>query len=292
MEDSPGLQMALKVASWGWRVAPGFCSKQGEKIPLMGNWVTNATTDEVVLREAWANRSWLWPGVVSGVNSCLVLDCDGPEAVDWFRALVAREGWIRGGLIYRTPGRGGGLHCVWNWPDFLGPDFRQAKVILEGGEVQIRGNGHWTLLAGARRPDGVYEVLEVPDEIEGPTVAPKSLIQAVLRESVVSTGRTVSGDLEELSPEEAWDLAPLSDGRKNAVAGLAWYLAIRGMDLEAVVDFCVRFGRECCVPQLAEEHCVKKAEYAVSRAVVVKARQQAEIDRSIGRWASGRKWTA
>lgn len=286
MDDCPGLQMALKVAGWGWRVAPGFCSRQGEKVPLMGNWVQNATTDEEVLRKAWDNRSWMWPGVVSGVGSCIVLDCDGPEAVDWFRTLVNSEGWHRGGLIYRTPGRGGGLHCVWNWPDFLGRDFRQAKVALADGEVQIRGNGHWTLLCGAKRPDGVYEVLEMPDDVQGPSVAPEGIIRSILRESVVSTGRMVSSDLEELSPEEAWNLAPLNDGRKNAVAGLAWYLAIRGEDLGTVVDICVRFGRECCVPELATEHCVKKAEYAFHRA----ERMRRQSEESIKAWMKGSRW--
>lgn len=282
MEEPAGLQMAKVVASWGWRVAPGFCSKAGEKIPLCGDWVNNATTDHKKLEEWWSARSWLWPGVVSGVGSCLVLDCDGPKAVEWFRALVAREGWTGGGLVYRTPGRGGGLHCVWNWPDFLGRDFRQSKVHVDGGEVQIRGNGHWTLLAGAKRPDGVYEVLESPEDVQGPSTAPQGIIQALLRESVVSVGKVVSADLESLSPEEAWDQAPWIDGRKNAVAGLAWYLSIRGFDPQHVVDMCVAFGNECCQPRLAEETCVKKAEYAVERAERYKDRQQAEMNKVMG----------
>lgn len=289
MDEQPaGLEMALKVASWGWRVAPGFCSRQGEKVPLCGNWVENASTDSQVLEKWWDERNWLWPGVVSGVGSCIVLDCDKPEAVDWFRSLVAREGWHRGGLIYRTPGKGGGLHCVWNWPEFLGADFRQAKVTLpSGGEVQIRGNGHWTLLCGAKRPDGVYEVLEVPDDVYGPLAAPQTLLQAILRESVVHVGKVVSGDLVELSPEDAWAGAPYTDGRKNAVAGLAWYMAIRGVDRTEVISTCVRFGADCCLPQLSEETCMKKAEYAIQRANRFRQAQNEKTNELLSMWS---KW--
>ena len=277
--------MALKVAKWGWRVAPGFCSKAGEKVPLMGNWVQNATTDPEVLREAWANRSWMWPGVVSGIGSCLVLDCDGPPAVDFLRECVSSEGWVSGGLVYRTPGRSGGLHCVWDWPDFLGRDFRQAKVNLNGGEVQIRGNGHWTLLCGAKRPDGEYTVIETPDETIGPITAPESLLRRILKESVVSTGKVTQGDLQEISPEDAWAQAPYHDGRKNLVAGLAWYLAIRGTTEDEVASVCVSFGRECCLPPLSEETCVKKAKYAWQRAERARIEGDAKTNELLRLWS-------
>jgi|SRR5688572_2780095 len=277
MDDCPGLQMALKVASWGWRVAPGFCNKHGQKIPLMGDWVKNATTDPDKLRSVWANRSWLWPGVVSGVDSCLVLDCDGPASVDWLRSLVASEGWTGGGLVYRTPGRGGGLHCVWSWPDFLKRDFSQAKVALEGGEVQIRGNGHWTLLAGAKRPDGVYEVLEVPDDVHGPLAAPQGLIQAILRQSVVHTSSMVPGDLVSLSPEDAWAKAPFTDGRKNAVAGLVYHLAMRNVDESEALDTCLRFGAECCIPPLSDDIVKAKVKYMYETKLPKIHQQQAEL---------------
>jgi hypothetical protein len=90
--------------------------------------------------------------------------------------------------------------------------------------------------------------------------------------------------------EDAWAGAPYSDGRKNMVAGLAWYLAIRGAAVCSVVDYCVRFGIECCIPVLGEETCRKKAEYAVARAEQYRAKEAAEIERSIGRWAKGRVW--
>lgn len=226
----------------------------------------------------------MWPGVVSGVNSCLVLDADGPKAVDWLRECIGREGWTPGGLVYRTPGRGGGLHCVWSWPDYLGRDFRQAKVALEGGEVQIRGNGHWTLLAGAKRPDGVYEIVEEPSLEGGPIKAPEKLIRAILRESVVSTGKVMSSDLESISPEDAWEGAPYADGRKNLVAGLAWYLAIRGVDEDEVASQCIAFGRECCTPPLSEETCVKKAKYAVDRAEKYKRESQEKSNALMDSW--------
>lgn len=282
MDDPAGLKMALTVASWGWRVAPGFCSKAGEKVPLAGDWVNNATTDPDKLRAWWDARGWLWPGVVSGVHSCIVLDCDRPSSVSWLRECASSEGWPSGGLVYRTPGRGGGLHCLWTWPDYLGRDFRQAKVRLpDGGEIQIRGNGHWTLLAGAWRPDGKYEIVEEPGE-SGPVTAPEGLIRKILAESVVSVGRTRSTELESISPEDAWAGAPYTDDRKNLTAGLAWYLAIRGADLDEVTRQCVAFGRECCIPPLADETCEKKAEYAVKRAEQYKRQSEEEMRRTLG----------
>jgi hypothetical protein len=146
-------------------------------------------------------------------------------------------------------------------------------------------------LAGAKRPDGVYEIVETPGEGVFPIQAPEKLIRAILRESVVSVGgKEGTGELESISPEDAKNGAPYSDGRKNMVAGIAWYLAIRGEPLEGVVSECVAFGRECCVPPLSEETCVKKAEYAFNRAERYRAKEAAEVEKAIGAWARGRKW--
>lgn len=296
--EPPGLVVAKKIAGYGWRVVPAFCSKEGEKVPLAGNWVVNATVEETQLERWWSERPWTWPGTVSGVGSSIVFDCDGADAVDWFRALCARVGWVNGAsLTYTTPGRSGGLHSVWSWPEWLGRDFRQAKVYLEsGGEVQLRGQDHFTLLCGARRPDCPgrgYRIIEEPDGVLGPQELPEGLGRAFLKESIVSVGTHtvgVSSDLKEIAPSEVWAGAPYSDGRKNVCAGLAWYLAIRGEPVEGVIECCVRFGAECCVPTLSEETCRKKAEYAHRRAEQYRMKEAAEVERSIGRWARGRVW--
>lgn len=281
-----GLLFAEYIVSLNWKVVGGFVSAAGEKIPLAGgSWVEKATTDINQLEKWWTEKRYLWPGVVSGVNSCIVIDCDGPSAVDWFRNLVTEVGWTKGGLCYLTPGKGGGAHFIWDWPLWIKKDFRQAKVKLEdGGEIQVRGNGHWTLLCGARRPDGVYTIIEAPEEGVS-RKAPEKLIRRILLDSqveVANPNASVTGELSEVSPEEAWGLAPLTDGRKNTLAGLCWYLAIRSYSLEDVVYIATRFGEECCVPSLTEETCRKKSEYAFNRAVVYKENQLKQANQSLG----------
>jgi bifunctional DNA primase/polymerase-like protein len=293
--DEPlGLAVARIVASWGFRVFPGFVTRTGEKIPYSGfggNWVKLATTEEREFEQWWEKSPWLWPGTVSGVGSSLVLDIDSPGALDWFRSLVGRNvagGWgsCTGGWCYRTPGKGGGMHLLYRWPAFLGNDFRQAKVCLpEGGEVQIRGEGHWTLLCGAPRPDGKYETIEEPPP-SGPVVAPEGLVRAVLAESVLSVGRPLrsDGELREVSPEAAWAGRPWMDGRKNTLAGLCWYMAMRS-ESEVVVETAIRFGAECCVPPLGAEFCRRKAEYALERARRYKERSEAETQKLLDSWS-------
>jgi bifunctional DNA primase/polymerase-like protein len=297
-EETPGLVLAKLVASWGGRVVPAFCTKSGEKIPLGGTWTETATRDVEQLERWWTERPWCWVGLVTGSDSLIAFDIDGPEGVDWFRALCTREGWPSGCLAYKTPGRSGGMHCVLSWPDFLGRDFRQAKVYCGGGEVQLRGNGHFILLAGARRPDipervnNAYEIISEPMPGSGVGLAPERLLRAFLRESVVSVGpsRTYSrSELSEISPEKAWVGRPYvrdaaEPGRKNTLAGLAWYLAIRGGSLVDVMDVCVRFGAECCEPPLSEELCERKAKDAVNKAEKYRRRSLAETERIFKLW--------
>ena len=288
VEQNPGFLAALQIVEWGGRVVPGFISKEGNKVPLGGNWVRNATKDVATLRLWWQRWPGTWPGVVSSTDSVVVLDCDRPESVEWFSGLVQETGgWKSGGWVYRTPGRGGGLHVIWKWPqERLPGTFRQAKVWVgsEGGEVQLRGAGHFTLCAGARRKDGKYEILEEPGG-GGFVEPPSALLNLFLAKSVVSTGSVGSSDLKEISPEEAWKNAPYMDGRKNTVAGLAWYLAIRGGTEESVSSECVRFGAECCVPPLDVETCVSKAQYAVRRAMVHRMESTAEAQKLLNLWS-------
>lgn len=284
MSDPAGLIVAKKIASWGWRVAPGFVTRDGAKIPLCGgDWTKKATTDVGELEAWWKERPWLWAGTVSGPNSSIVIDCDGPTGVDAFREVVREYGWSSGSLCYRTPGRGGGLHVAWSWPGWLDRSFRQAKWFVEGGEVQIRGTGHWTLLGGTPRPDlpgghPGYQFLEEPDEHRGPGEAPEELLRAIMARSVVSLGTSANGfasELREITPEEAWGHAPWVDGRKNALAGLAWYASIRGQDPEPL---CESFNKECCMPPLAESIVRAKVKYARERAGKARVEMQEKYD--------------
>lgn len=275
IEENPGLAFAKRLAAQGWRVYPGFVSKDDEKVPYSGkggSWVKLASCDPAQLEEWWSSKPYLWPGVVSGAGSCIVIDADGPDAVNWLREQAKELGWSQTGLIYRTPGKLGGLHAIYDFPSFLDPTFRLAKVLLPtGGVVELRGGGCWTLTAGARRKSGVYEIISEPP-LMGTCDAPRALLEKIVADSVTVGFGGGDGSLRSLSPEEAWAMAPLYDGRKNVIAGLAWNLAIKG-EPEEVVDRVVNeFNRECCVPPCSQSTVDSKVRYAVARAT--KAREQ------------------
>lgn len=277
--EPAGLLAARQLVEWGARVFPAFVSKNGEKVPLVKGWPDAAVGKrEVVegvgsqtLREWYSRYPYAWAGIACGPDSFLCLDADKESGVERLREFVSSVGvWEGGAMVARTPGRGtGGIHIYWRWPSWLDGSFHSAKVRLEdGGEVDLRGNRCFVLAAGARRGDGVYEILEEPGA-EGPVEAPRSLVEAIMAESALAGDGVNSyggGGMEELSPTEAWELAPLGEGRKNALAGLLWHVAIRGAGEEEVLDWGLRFGREVCEPSLDEEIVRKKAEYTYSRA--------------------------
>lgn len=282
MNEPVGLTFARQIVRYGWKIAPGFVTAQGVKLPLAGNWVKNATKDEEKLEAWWAAKPWMWPGCVSGPGSSLVFDLDGEEAVTWFRELANRIGWESGGLTYLTPGRSGGCHSVWSWPTFLDPNFGQAKLHLPGGaEAQLRGGATWTLLCGARRPDcrgREYIMLEEPTQEPAPE-APQRLVEAFLELAESSPVGRGTGELKEISPEDAWNLGRVVDGRKNFVACLAWYCALRGSSEGEVYNVCRRFNEEICCPPLPDGLIVIKSRYAVERAAKAREVKEEEIRR-------------
>lgn len=281
MEADPiGLEMALKFASWGWKVIPAWIAPDGSKVPLLRDWPNKATVSSEVLRGWWNDKSWGHPGIVSGVGSAIVIDADGSEAVSWLRELSRNTGGIGNTLCYRTPGRTGGLHIIGAWPTWLSSDFRQAKVVGVNGEVQIRGNGHFTMSIGCKRRDGEYTLVQEPLGIPGEI--PRSLLEEIISHAVVGVGNSYGGSgMEEVSPSEAWEGAPWIDGRKNLLAGLAWYLAIRGEDSEKVLSECLSFALGGCEPPLEEGFVHSKVEYTIARAESRRAQRAVEMEREL-----------
>lgn len=291
--DPTGLTMAKWLADRGAKVIPAYVSmKTGDKLPMCKDWANVATRSYEQLERWWNDKPWCHPGVVSGRDSWLCFDVDGPDAVNWFRAIYSRYGGPgeveesgRGcnPLIYRTPGRTEGLHVWFSWPDWLA-DLHSVKYREPdwNGEVQLRGRGCWTLIAGAKRPEGEYEMLVVP---EGPICeAPRELVVAFMQAGEQTTV-AAQGDLRELSPEAAWAGAPWQDNRKTAVAGLAWHMAIRGVEESEYWDTLYRFAEECCVPSLDQNIVKRKGEYTWNRALVAREKQTEELTR-MGAWAA------
>lgn len=273
-EEAAGLTVAKRLASCGWRVYPGFVSKDDEKVPYSGkggSWVKNATTDFGKLEAWWADKPYLWPGVVGGPDSCITIDADGEDAVAWLRSAAAEYGWSTAGLIYRTPGRSGGLHAHYDYPEWLGLEFRLAKVVLEtGGVVELRGAGCWTLTANPQRKRGTYEILNEPPLVGG-CDAPRALLEKIIERSVPIGFGGGDGSLREISFEDAMALGAVYDGRKNLLAGLAWHESVRGGDYDSVLARCSEFNAGVCCPPLSESTVEAKVRYAVGRAEKIRA---------------------
>lgn len=271
MVEPVGLTVALGLAELGIRVIPAWINKEGDKVPLAGNWVENATTQPAQLRRRWedilrgrsGSTRWLWPGVVSGPGSCLVFDADGPAAVDSLRTMVKDVDWnLEGCFVYRTPGRGGGLHIVCSWgnvPDLFG----QSKV--DG--VQLRGRGHWAMFCGAQRKDGDYEMIKGDvTQLLPPPAAITSLFMT--SEPSVYMGGGGNGEIKMLSLDEAKELGVLMDDRKNTAASLVWGLAAgeKIEDEEEVARQVKEWNQEYCDPPLPDKTIEAKAAYGVRRA--------------------------
>lgn len=291
MQEPLGLQAARQFVSWGARVFPAFVAGSGEKVPLLKGWPDNAVgvgDGDVGLGKLveWYGRyPYAWVGIACGVNSFLCLDADRLCAVERLRELVVGEGmWSPGAMVARTPGRDSGLHVYWKWPTWMASDFSSAKVRVDGGgEIEIRGNRHFVLAAGAKRKDGAYEILEEPGA-SGPCEPPRALVELLLSQAEVTAGGSYNGSgMEEVSEAEAWDYAPLVEGRKNLLAGVLWYCAIRGGSYEEVLDLGMRFSEEVCSPPLDSDLVEKKAEYTYGRASKRREESRAAAERTLDR---------
>ena len=290
MQDPLGLQAARQFVEWGARVFPAFVSKSGEKVPLLKGWPDKAVGrgDGVEgmeeLKEWYGRYPYAWVGIACGIDSFLCLDADRLCAVERMRELVVREGmWTPGAMVARTPGRDSGLHVYWKWPTWMARDFSSAKVRVGDGEIELRGNRHFVLAAGAKRSDGVYSILEEPGVL-GPVEPPRAFVEYLLSVAEVNSGGSYNGSgMEEVSEAEAWGYAPLVEGRKNLLAGVLWYAAIRGAGYEEVVELGLRFSREVCSPSLDEELVLKKAEYTYGRASKRREESRAQAVKQLDR---------
>lgn len=111
--------------------------------------------------------------------------------------------------------------------------------------------------------------MEAPERLFAPFLAEAELVTAV------GGG---DGGLQELTVEEAFDGRVFTDGRKNAVAGLAWAMSLRGSDYAEVLSECERFAEECCMPPLELGVVRRKVDYTWSRVERIREEHQREIE--------------
>lgn len=230
------------VASWGGAVVPARVLYQdgGFTKSSIKAWPAKASPDVSQWPSEWGHwgGAW-WAALCPRVGGLVALDLDGEEAIDAFRTAVQVDPtlWPNDPLAYKTPGHGGGMHVVWRWPPDL-PAFSRMVVTLEcGGQVDLRGESTFLLLAGAPRPDisegdDLYHMISRPGE-EGPPYAPAHLVpwMEVLSGSFFRQAGP-SLEYKQMSPTDFTKMAKNQGGkivvdRHSALFSLASYLRVR-----------------------------------------------------------------
>lgn len=185
------IEHAIACARAGLRVHPLYmvdehlmCScwkgaecpeKQRGKHPRLSGWQQAATTDLDQVAAWWGQ----WPdagiGVATGKGSRVwVLDCDGDEALAWYRDRCKAEGLVR----TRGARTGRGRHFWWRWPDDEAVSIRNAQGIAPG--VDVRGDGGYVIAPPTMHRSGVrYEWLTSAPYAEAPELAPAWLVELV-----------------------------------------------------------------------------------------------------------------
>lgn len=267
------VDVALYLAGLGWKVLPCFVAKDGAKIPLLGNnWAGKASSNPEKVMEYWSVKPWSSVGILGGKKSgVLIIDCDGAAGIEAMEKLsldLDIDPLSDGAWVYSTPGKSGGCHILYSWPAGL-DDF---NILCPVRELEFRGAGHWTAFYGCTRgdlPRGAEYSWLSGNKNEAPGGAPASLVAYLNREAPLAGSGGNGGNgggLIELSPEEAWRVGGWSDGRKAALAGLLWYVCIRGCSMEEALSWGLRFSEECCYPPLPVGLVERKAEYSWERA--------------------------
>jgi hypothetical protein len=160
----------LQCSCWRGAECP---EKQRGKHPRLGAWQTAASADEDIVGQWWDQ----WPeagiGIATGKASRLwVLDCDGDEALAWYRDRCREHGLVRT-VGVRT---GRGRHFWWEWPE--GVSIRNAQGIAPG--VDVRGEGGYVIGPPTRHRSGTrYEMLTSGPYDKVPRPAPPWLVELV-----------------------------------------------------------------------------------------------------------------
>jgi hypothetical protein len=180
---------AIQCAAAGLRVHPlyevspeGVCAcwrgaqcpeKQRGKHPRLRAWQSEASSDLQTVARWWTE----WPdagiGVATGAASRVwVLDCDGNEALAWYRDRCRSDGFVP----TRGARTGRGRHFWFRWPE--GIVIRNAQGIAPG--VDVRGEGGYVIAPPTLHRSGSrYEWLFNGAYSEAPEYAPEWLIELV-----------------------------------------------------------------------------------------------------------------
>jgi hypothetical protein len=250
------LEAALSYASQGFRVFPvwpvmpfqsGFACMCGKTIRCespgkhpMGNLVrhglTDASTDEKLVRHWWASRSDANVGVVTG--KVVVIDIDPRH--DGERSLAELE-LLNGSLppTWRVNSGGGGTH-LWFTPP-TGEVIRNSAGRLAAG-VDVRAAGGYAIAPPSRHISGGRYVWAN----RGPlALLPQWIVTELAQPR--TKGATPSAQWRELITNA------IGEGQRNqAVARLAGHLLRRYVDPLIALELLLVWNRTRCTPPLSD----------------------------------------
>lgn len=145
------------------------------KHPRLPAWQTAASADLDQVSKWWSQ----WPdagiGIATGrASKVWVLDCDGEDAIAWYRDRCREHGLVRTAGVKTGRGR----HFWWMWPADDTVNVRNAQGIVPG--VDVRGEGGYVIGPPTRHRNGTrYELLTgAPYDVQ-PREAPAWLIELV-----------------------------------------------------------------------------------------------------------------
>ncbi len=210
------VRYALRYAAVGMRVHPLYevdpstqrcacyrgteCGEKARgKHPRLSAWQEKATTDEAQVRKWWAQHPKAGVGIATGSASRVwVLDVDGPEAMAWYDAQVARNGLVQT-LGVRTAR---GAHLYWRYP--ADATVRNAQGLREAGapNVDVRGEGGYVCAPPTvHRTGHVYAWVREEGFATEPALAPSWLLDLV-KERPKAPAVTITIPKRRLTPRE------------------------------------------------------------------------------------------
>lgn len=257
------LQAALEYARQGWKVMPvhtpinGVCDCQlGEKCkspgkhPWTRNGLSDATTDELVIRRWWKERPIANIGLTIQ-DGYAVVDVDG----EWGRRRMAEKDWHLTTTAVQTSGRG--AHYVYRVRNQVHPRilFKESGKDAHDG-VDLRGPGSYILAAPSLHVSGrVYEWGVPLSQVE---IAPAWLEDVALQPGGSEVGERTPVDFEAV-------LAGLGEGQRK------WELYRAASKLRAAnvpIEMALMLAREAaakCRPVLEEKEAERKVREAYAK---------------------------
>ncbi len=240
---------ALAYAGRGFRVFPvhsvdgagrcscgrADCTSKG-KHPRIRDWVTQATSDEHVVRDWWKRLPTANIGIATGaVSSVVVLDIDPRHGGDASLArLTAKHGALPS-TVEATTG-GGGRHLYFAHPESQVSN----KVNLDTG-IDLRGDGGFVVAPPSLHASGQryeWKPGHSPEELS-PALPPTWLLKPTQWVTVRWAVETV---------------APISEGARNdTLTSLAGTMRRRSMSPEAIKAALQEENSRRCDPPLPEE---------------------------------------